>query len=267
MKKAKTQKVLIIPDQHIPYNNPIYWKFIMIVDKVVLPEIVIILGDFADFYSVSGHDKDPRRNLNIAQEVAEVKKHLLDLKSIKAKRYIYIAGNHEYRMERNLMQKDPQMFLLFSKDGEDPTKNILELDKLGFEYIPYRKGVEVGKVFFTHDLGLAGKFAHYRSYDNRHGNIVIGHTHTIGYAIQGDSRGERHVCTMLGWGGSKGYIDYMNEAKIAKDWSLGFGIGLLEEGGTMHIQPVPVIKYSCYADGKLYTVDDINLFKDDCEQH
>ena len=87
MKKAKTQKVLIIPDQHIPYNNPIYWKLLMKVAKEVQPEIVIILGDFADFYSVSGHDKDPRRNLNIAQEVAEVKKHLLDLKSIKAKRY------------------------------------------------------------------------------------------------------------------------------------------------------------------------------------
>jgi hypothetical protein len=86
-------------------------------------------------------------------------------------------------------------------------------------------------------------------------NIVIGHTHRLGYAVEGNAQGERHVTAMFGWLGDVEQIDYMHRVKAIKDWSLGFGIGYLEpKTGTVYLVPIPIVNYTCVVEGKLYSL-------------
>ncbi len=255
MKKHNLERILIIPDQHFPFNDKKYWKLLMQVGKTFKPHNIIILGDFIDNYSVSSHDKDPRRKTCLDDEIESAINGLKDVKKLKAKNNVFISGNHEYRLERMLMKESPETFKLLSNKGGDPTKKILTLDELGFKYVPYRQHYKLGKAFFTHDVGEAGRFAHVKAGDTYHKNIIIGHTHTIGYAVQGDAYGDKYVNAMFGWGGDNSSIDYMHKAKIVKNWALGFGVGYLDKAtGFIYLYPVPVVKYSCVVEGKFYKI-------------
>ena len=271
--KKRYEIGLVVPDQHIPFNDKIYWQLLMAVGKHLKPDHLILLGDFGDFHSVSSHDKDPRVGVELAKELFEVRKHLRELKTLGAKNNVFIAGNHEYRIERFLSKQSPAMFNVLSNESlnskdekiefapvtensPDPTKKLLALDEIGFEYIPYRSDYQLGKMFFTHDTGVAGRYAHYKAGDTYHRNVVIGHTHALGYAVEGDADGDKHVYAMLGWGGDKKAINYMHKATVTKNWSLGFGIFSHDtETGNVHLVPIPVIDYTCVVNGRMFTVD------------
>lgn len=256
-KEKKLKKIVLIPDQHIPYNDKLYWALLQAVMKDFKPDTSIILGDFADFYSVSSHDKDPKRQATLDKEIEETRKHLKDVVKFGASENVFIQGNHEYRLERHLMKESPQLYNVLSQDGKDPTQNLLNLDILGFKYIPYRQSYKIGKLYATHDFGTAGRYAHYKAGDLMNRNVVIGHTHAIGYAVNGNADGERHFSAMFGWGGDYKQIDYMHYAKTNKDWSLGFGIGYIDDRGNVFCYPIPVVNYSCVVEGKYYSLENI----------
>jgi hypothetical protein len=263
-KQSKLEVGLIVPDQHIPNNDKIYWSLLMAVGKFLKPDHVVILGDFADFHAVSSHDIDPRDSVGFDYEIEQTQKYLRELKTLGASNNVYIAGNHEFRLERYLMKKSPEIFKTLARNGNDPTAELLNLENIGFEYLPYRRGKsnhhKIGKCHFTHDPGVAGKFAHYKAADIYHRNIVHGHTHAIGYAIQGDADGDRHVAVMLGWGGDASKIDYMHKASVTKNWSHGFGIFYHDTAtGNVYVQPIPLVGYTCLVNGRLFTVDDCKL--------
>lgn len=248
---SKLEKILIWPDTHFPYEDKKAVELVLQVGKTINPKHVILLGDIADFYAVSSHSKDPLRALKLDEEIASVKKGLDRIKSIGAKNYVYISGNHENRLERYLQEKAPELFRILTIPG------ILDLDKKGFSYVPYRESYTLGKMHFTHDTGTAGRYAHYKSMDAFQSNVVIGHTHRVGYTVEGSALGERHVSAMFGWLGDKSQVDYMHKVKIARDWSLGFGMGYLDpKNGHVHLSPIPIVEdgrfYTCVVEGKLY---------------
>jgi predicted phosphodiesterase len=247
------EKILLIPDSHVPYHDKKAFKLIEKVAGVFKPNHLIIMGDFADMYAVSSHDKNPDRALKLDYELKETHKELKRLKDFGAKTNVFVAGNHEDRLERYLMKKAPELYDVVN------IRKILKLDELGFKYIPYRSHYTVGKLNVTHDTGSAGRYAHYKALDAFQHNVVIGHTHRLGYAVEGAATGERHVTAMFGWLGDKDQVDYMHKVKIARDWSLGFGVGYLDkETNNVHLCPIPIVssgdKYTCVVDGKLFRV-------------
>lgn len=244
----KLEKILFIPDCHIPYQDKRAFQIMMKVAKVFKPNHVIIMGDFIDMYSVSSHDKNPRRANRLELEVADTIESLKEVKKLGAKNNVFIAGNHEDRLTRYLMQKAPELFDTVN------IQKILELDKLGFSYIPYRSHYKIGKLFVTHDTGKAGVNAHKQALDAYHRSVVIGHTHRFGMIIQGDADGDRHVGAMFGWLGDIKKVDYMHNINAIKDWSLGFGVGYLDRTtGFVYLVPVPIVKYTCVVEGKFYS--------------
>lgn len=55
MKKS----ILVISDQHFPYNHPDIIPFLRALKKKYRPDLVINLGDELDYHAISFHDSDP----------------------------------------------------------------------------------------------------------------------------------------------------------------------------------------------------------------
>ena len=71
-KSKELEKILFIPDCHIPYHDVYAFDLMIRVAKTFKPDHIIIGGDFADFYAVSAHDKNPERAKQLEDEVHQV---------------------------------------------------------------------------------------------------------------------------------------------------------------------------------------------------
>jgi len=241
------KRLLVVPDSHHPYVDHRAWDLLIQVGKVFKPNTIISIGDLADFYAVSSHSKDPRRSHSLEDEVDAVNKALDDLDSFGAKDKRYIAGNHEDRLTRYLMDKAPELF---------NTVKIPELFKLkerGWSYIPYKEDTKIGRMWFTHDVGVAGRNATFKALDTYQHSIVTGHSHRLQYIVEGNAVGEYKLSAQFGWLGDAKKIDYMARANVRKNWALGFGLGYIdEESGIVYLTPVPIVKYTCVVEGRLF---------------
>lgn len=246
----KLEPILIVPDTHAPFHDKKAWALMLKVGKALRPQHVIHLGDLCDFYALSFHSKDPVRATMLQEELDSGKQCLRDLKALGAKNNVLIGSNHHDRLIRYMQGKAPELHNLLNE------RAILDLDRIGFKTVPYRASYRLGKMRFTHDVGIAGKNAAQKSMQAVGHNVVIGHVHRIEYAVQGTTEGEHHVGISLGWLGDKEAIDYMHKDRVAKDWALGFGVGYLDtQTQFVHVQPISIMPdMSCVVQGRLFTL-------------
>jgi hypothetical protein len=160
----------------------------------------------------------------------------------------FIEGNHEWRLERYIANKAPELFEITS------VPKLFELRRRSWKFTPYHKHVKIGRVIYTHDLGKAGKTAHLEAHSIVHNNIAIGHTHRIGYAVQGNEANRAHVMAMFGWLGDIHAAEYMHLINKRHDWALGFGVGLMKPDGVTFLNPVPIVNNECVVNGNLYSL-------------
>jgi hypothetical protein len=55
------EPVLFVPDTHRPFHDRRAWRLFLTVARDLKPKTIVSIGDFADFFGVSSHSKDPRR--------------------------------------------------------------------------------------------------------------------------------------------------------------------------------------------------------------
>ncbi len=246
-KPRELEPVLIVPDVHIPYNDPRAWSLLLKVGKAFKPTYIIVLGDFGDFYAVSDFTKDPNRATQLDVEIQSCNEHLYQLDALGAKHKYFIAGNHCNRLERYLRTKAPELFTMVK------VEQLFKLKARGWNYTPYREDVKIGLVYFTHDIGQTGRTAAYKTLDVYQHSIVTGHTHRLIYVVEGNATGAAILSTQFGWLGDVKQVDYMHRIKASKDWALGFGVGYLRTNGIMHLSPVPIVDYTVVVNGELYS--------------
>jgi hypothetical protein len=247
MASKKLQTVLFCPDSHIPWEDRRAFNLMLKVGKALRPDHLVILGDFADFYSVSFHSRDPSRATRFSDEVRSVNTRLDQMDALGAKYKHFVAGNHEHRAERFLHEKAPELVGLSGLTIPE----LFHLKDRGWKYTPYRSHTKIGKVWVTHDAGSAGALAASRARDKFQGNVVLGHCHRLVASYSGNAKGESHVGISAGWLGSARGIDYAHKV-LVNEWQLAFCVGYMEPSGTMHIQPVPIINYKAVVAGKLF---------------
>lgn len=244
--RRSTERILFIPDTHVPFEDARAWDVMMDVARAVRPETIVILGDFADMWAVSAHDKSPTRRENLESEMKAVASRLDELDSLGAKRKLYVEGNHEERLTRYMTQRAPDVFEYVQY------RKIQRLDERGWQWVPYREHAKIGKVFVTHDLGEAGMYAAARARGTMGGNVVIGHVHRMQVNYASVAEGTGHVSAAFGWLGDSTKATYMPAAKRAA-WQLGFGLGYMEPAtGNVHLQAVPIVDYRCVVEGSLF---------------
>lgn len=235
------RRVLFVPDSHRPYHCPKSWGVMLRAAAQFKPDVIVILGDFADFYAVSSHDKDPRRVASLADEIADVNVGLDELQALGASEVHYVEGNHEWRLARYIAKNAAALAGL---EGLTP-RELFRIDERGLTWTPYMHSMKLGHITITHDVGEAGIYAVKRARDAAEGNIVIGHVHSMGLHYSGTATGIVRVGAAFGWLGSAQAGDYIHAMKRARNWTHGFGIGFMESDGTTHLQAVPIIAGRC----------------------
>lgn len=229
-----TKRMLFVPDAHVPYHSKAAWNLMLRAAKHIKPDVLVVLGDLADFYAVSFHSKHPSRKSRLKWELDELAEALDQLDAIGASEKHYVAGNHEHRLERFIHEKAPEL------DGLLEFRELIRVDERGWKYTPYKHALKIGHLHVTHDEGNAGAYAHYRARATFETNVVIGHTHRMALHYQGNAQGVSHVGAMFGWLGDFEAIDYVHSAK-ARQWQHGFGVGLMESNGNVHLQACPIV--------------------------
>lgn len=242
------ETILVVPDTHIPFHDARAFNLMLKVAKDLKPKHIVVIGDFVDFYAVSSHSKDPKRATQLAEELKAGEAELDRLDALNAKHKVYIGANHEDRLQRYLREKAPELFDLIN------IPDLLHLKRRGWSYVPYKKDMQIGKMTFTHDVGVSGRTSVYKSLDTYQHSIITGHSHRLAYIVEGNAKGEFKLSAQFGWLGDASQIDYMQSAKVLKDWALGFGIGYLDHRTKLvYMTPVPIVKYTCVVNGKLYS--------------
>jgi predicted phosphodiesterase len=238
-------RILFIPDVHRPYHDKAAWALMLRAAREFKPDKIVILGDFADFYSVSSFDKHPKRVSDLKTEAEDANVGLDELDALGAGYKVFIKGNHEDRLERYLCKSAPALF------GCVSVNDLFHLAERGWNAVEYKRSTRLGKLRLTHDTGTAGINAHRQSVDAFQAPVIIGHTHRMEMSFRGNSDGSPTVGAMFGWLGDFDAIDYMQAVKARRDWVHGFGIGFQEPSGVVHLQPVPIINGRCVVAGKL----------------
>ena len=240
-------RVAFVPDSHHPNVHSKSWALMLRALMRWKPEVLVVLGDFADAETLSAHPPDEPGNRDFAEEVDSVKTALTQLEQVGATTMVYIAGNHEFRLERYLARQAPALFRQLKG-----WPALLDLHERGWQWVPYRRSASLGKLHITHDTGSAGMNAHRTSAAVFGGSALIGHTHRMAYEVRGRFDSTPYLAAMLGWLGDAAQAGkYMHEAKSA-EWVHGFGVGLLEMGtGIVHLQPVPIVHGRCVVAGEL----------------
>ena len=247
--KNKLEPILFIPDTHVPYHDKKAFALMLKVAAFLKPKHIVIQGDFADFYSVSSHSKDPTRANSLEEESAEVNLALDQIDKLGAPNKIYVEGNHEDRLNRFLQDKAPALYSSLRVEKS------FRLKERGWKFTPYKDHTKLGCIYLTHDTGKAGPTAHADALNDFQDNVLIGHTHRMAYTIRGNAKGVPHVAAMFGWLGDISKVDYMHKVKAMKDWALGFGIGYLEPStGHVFVVPIPIVEYGCVVNGKKFEV-------------
>jgi hypothetical protein len=245
---------LLIPDCHIPYQNKKAYNLMIKIAKDLCPDEVVILGDYADFYSVSSHAKDPRVVNILIDEVAEVNKKLdeLDEKFPNAKK-IYLEGNHENRLERYLVDRAPALF------GVTETRFLFDIDKRpNWRFIPYgprQKHSVLGSYLYAKHTPLANSAK--ATVTKALCSLVYGHIHSMEENHIVGMEGTNHVAFSVGWLGDKNQDLVFSYVKNHHQWQLGFGLVYVnDKTKCFYHQKIHILesddKYSCVVNGKYY---------------
>lgn len=245
-----TRRVLFIPDAHHPFVDRDAWELVLRVARYYQPHVLVILGDFADFYAVSFFAKNPARKNLLADELEQTRTALRELTEAagpQCSTKVYLEGNHEERLGRYITQNAPALAGLLDVD------RALGITERGYDFVRYKKSYQLGKLRISHDFGKHGHGAILDARNTVEGNAVIGHVHSLGTVYRANVHGEVHVGASFGWLGDFGAIDYRHADKARRDWAHGFGIARLESNGNIHIQPIPLVGRKVVIDGKIVT--------------
>lgn len=249
------QKVFILPDTHSPFHVKRFWNLACEAGSYFAPDILVHKGDCFDFNATKQHRKHPkeRRDLELLEEELEKARSVLpDMLALKAKRNIFIQGNHEENFERYIADNCPMLHGVKVNGVPLRWDTILGLDPKRWEIVPYRQHVKIGKIFVTHDEGSSGSNAVRNAQSTFEASVIIGHVHRTEFFVRGNAAGRPHMGACFGWLGDPEKATYMHRIKAQREWSHGFGYGYIDNDGTTFLNPSPIVNGRCMVAGKLF---------------
>lgn len=230
------REVIVVSDAHHPFHDRVAWNVCLNAIRVVQPTDVVIIGDGIDCYSISQFVKSPERRASLKWEVEETNREFDRLQRAARNSAVhYLGGNHEYRFDRYIETNAPELW------GMIHIHELLRIRDRGWNWTPYKKHINIGKIAYTHEIGRCGKNAIAQSLADFGHSIIIGHTHRLGALYGGTVRGERHVAMSVGWLGDFSKVDYKHEALAHREWQHGFGHVKYLRNGVGFVNPVPII--------------------------
>jgi UDP-2,3-diacylglucosamine pyrophosphatase LpxH len=246
--KSDIKKALIIPDCHIPYQDERSYNLMLKVAKDVKPDEIVILGDFADFYSINQHGpKDPQLVQLLLYEVDAVNEKMDELDKLfpKASK-VFIEGNHEHRLARYIKHKALELFSMFR------VEDLFKIKDRGWRFIPYdanqKYNILNSHLIARHcPIGSSSKTTVNRAM----ASVIHGHTHRVeeNQIVALDGKVYRGISNGTLADIKSPVMDYIqNHAQ----WCHAFSICHVLPNKNFFNQIVHIIDYQCMYNGKLY---------------
>lgn len=240
---------LFIPDTHVPYASRKAWLTMMAAARAWRPDGVVIMGDFADFWGLSFHEKSAHRSGRIAKEVEAVNMYLDEVDSLGATFKLYAEGNHCHRLERYIAEKASALVGLKGLSVPE----LFHLDERKWNFVRYLSTFQIGDCLVTHTTEKrGGVLAHRKARDAFNATAVVGHNHGLRYEARSDYFGRVVVGMSVGCLFDLDTVDYEHKAAASSVWAHAFGLGVLDHAaGRMHLTPVPIVDGSCSIMGEI----------------
>ena len=197
---------LVFGDAHVDPNfstDHLKWIGKLIVDWQ--PDVIVDLGDFGEFGSLSDYDRGKKsfekrriyKDMEAckgAQEVlnSPLEEYNKNKRKFKERQYkprkIRLGGNHEGRIER-FVQNNPELDGLLSIDQ-------LGYRKFGWEYVPYKQPIILDGVAYCHYFSsgvmgnpISGEYLAQTLLRRNHMSTTVGHSHLLKFAHDVDANG------------------------------------------------------------------------------
>lgn len=147
------KNVAVWGDLHIPYHESDAVKAAIKLAKDDKVDAIFLNGDVMDFFGLSFHEKNPKNRPRISEELESARQFLKGLRKHFPNIPIYwIDGNHEYRLERYLAVKAPELL----DTSEFQIASLLRMAEYGITYLGFRTKCYFGKLLVEHGDRLKG---------------------------------------------------------------------------------------------------------------
>ena len=230
-------KVLCLSDLHIPYHSEIAVNAAVEWGMEHQPDVIVLNGDVADFYTISRWEKDPNAR-NFVAETDAIEQTLEWLqRCFPDARKIYMEGNHEERYTKYIWQKAPELW------GVDNVRiqEILHVADYGFEYIDGRRPVMAGKmcIMHGHEINAHGGVNPARTAFLRTStSVLIGHLHRTSTHAESDMWHSETVTFSQGC-----LCDLRPEyCRVSNKWNWGFAFVAAEKDGQFDVTNLRISK-------------------------
>lgn len=149
----------VLADIHFPYQDG--KALITALNYLLNTKIdgLLLNGDIIDFYQLSEFCPDPKRSRTLMAELEIVKKFLYELRSKFKGKIFYKTGNHEFRLDRYVMKRAPELWGLDCIRLE----NLLDFEKLNIIPIKSKSRIKCADGHLTilhgHEFGKEPLFS------------------------------------------------------------------------------------------------------------
>lgn len=224
--------ILFLPDMHVPYHDTEAIKASLEWGKTKKINTIVIGGDFMDMYQLSTFVKDPRmRDLRDELDAGYEMMYYISNFLPHAKIF-FLPGNHEYRLERYLKLKAPE--LLGASGDELGLDFFLKLSDFGVSYLKNAQIIKAGKLFIGHGHefhGGAGGVNPARTFMLRsNANFIGGHFHRSAEDSNRKLNGDVDCCWSVGC-----LCGLTPEYQPFNKWNHGFARIKIHDDGTFNV--------------------------------
>lgn len=113
-RRSKASRVdelaILFPDAQIPFHDPRALQLAHLAVRELQPDRIIMLGDMMDFPAQSRFDTHPSHHQLIQSQLDQTHQMLAQVRAdAPDARIDYIPGNHEYRLNKDIIQKNAEL--------------------------------------------------------------------------------------------------------------------------------------------------------------
>lgn len=221
----------VLSDIHVPYHDERALRAAVDYLQGERIDALLLNGDWADFYSISRHEKNPRHR-NFKSELAAGRQFLQWIRGQFPDIPITVKlGNHEERWEKWLWEHAPEI----SDDPIMGLDNWYGLPALGMTLVKDKRIILAGELPILHGHekgnGISSPVNQARgAFLRLHHTVLEGHGHRTSTHSEPDMFGRETVCFSTGC-----LCDLRPAYAVLNKWNHGGALVVVHEGGEFDV--------------------------------
>lgn len=221
-------RIIALSDIHFPFQDEKAVSAALNYVRFAAPEIIVLNGDIMDFYMLSRFAKGEGRNPMEEIEMCRSFMRLLRDENPQAQIY-YTLGNHETRLEKNILMKAPELASII--EDVFTILKVSEFDIRGCSSLTVNDNL-----VFKHGTLLGNKscLSAIKEMENSYMSGCSGHTHRLGKYIARKA-GRKFV-----WIESGCLCDLNPEYVANPNWQQGFAEFTIADGKVYHSKIIEI---------------------------